>query len=276
MLRTIIRDIWTSRELLAQLVQRDLRLRYRQAVMGFAWALLLPVLTIGAGLIVRMVVSQNLAADIRLSLGGIAIKSWAWAFFAGAMNFGTVSLLTNVQLVTKIYFPREVLPLSTIATQGVDSIIGFGVIFAAGYWLGFHWSWQLLWLPLLILILVLFTTGLVFLFACANLFFRDVKYILSVLLTFGIFFTPVLFEPAMFGGGRWSTLLMFNPLSPVLEALRIVMTDSGSLMEVVTGAKGAVLWTPWYLVYAGGLSVAFLLSGLVAFRRSAAYFAEFY
>ncbi len=275
MLRTILNDVWASRELLVQLIQRDLRLRYRQAVMGFAWALLLPILTIGAGLVIKMVLTQNVASDVHLSLGGIAVKSWAWAFFAGAMNFGTVSLLTNVQLVTKIYFPREVLPLSTIAVQAVDSAIGLGVILVAGPWLQFHWSVQLLWIPLLLAILVLFTTGLVFLFACANLFFRDVKYILSVLLTFGIFYTPVLFEPSMFKA-PWSELLMFNPLSPVLEGLRIAMTNSGSLLTVVHGPKGGVVWSPWFLAYAASVGILLLGAGLVAFRRSAAYFAEFY
>jgi ABC-type polysaccharide/polyol phosphate export permease len=107
MILTIWRDIWASRELLQQLVQRDLRLRYRQAVMGFGWAILMPVLTISAGLIIRSFVAQSGASEGVPSIAGIAIKSWGWSFFAGAMNFATMSLLTNVQLVTKIYFPRS-------------------------------------------------------------------------------------------------------------------------------------------------------------------------
>ncbi|HEY8062543.1 MAG TPA: ABC transporter permease [Gemmatimonadales bacterium] len=275
MIRTILRDLWISRELFLQLVRRDLKLRYRQAIMGFAWALFLPVLTISAGLILRMAFEHNGGSGAAPSLGGIAIKSWAWAFFAGAMNFATVSLLANASLVTKIYFPREVLPLSAIVAQGVDSGFGLAILLLVGYWLGFHWSLQVLWLPVLILALLLLTTGLAFLFACANLFFRDVKYILQVLLTFGIFFTPVLFEPAMFST-RVGHLLMLNPLTPILEGLRLTLVERTSLLHALYTPAGALVWSPWELAYALLSGAACVLVGMVAFRRSAAHFAEYY
>ena len=271
MIRTILRDIWTSRELFAQLTKRDLKLRYRQAIMGFAWALFIPVLTISAGLILRMVFvsAGNAGAP---SLGGIAIKSWAWAFFAGAMNFATISLLSNASLVTKIYFPREVLPLASIVAQGVDSLIGLAVLIIVGPWLGFHWSLALSWVPLLMLSLLLLTTGLALLFACANLFFRDVKYILQVLLTFGIFFTPVLFEPP----AKYAKWMMLNPLSPILEGLRLTVVERTSLLVTIHSASGTVTWSPWYLAYGVGVGIAVTLLGMIAFRKSAAYFAEYY
>jgi lipopolysaccharide transport system permease protein len=276
MIRTILRDLWTSRELFQQLTQRDLKLRYRQAVMGFAWALFLPALTITAGLILRMAFTKS-GSVAAPSLGGIAIKSWAWAFFAGAMNFATISLLSNASLVTKIYFPREVLPLASIVAQGVDSLIGLATLLLAGFWppMGFHWSIELLWIPLLLASLLLLTTGLAFLFACANLFFRDVKYILQVLLTFGIFFTPVLFDPATFGP-KYSKLMMVNPLAPILEGLRLTLVERSSLLEVIRMADGTLVWSPWYLVYALVVGLAATLIGMVAFRKSAAYFAEYY
>lgn len=273
MIRTILRDLWNSRELFVQLTQRDLKLRYRQAVMGFAWALFLPVLTISAGLILRIAFASG-GGNMAPSLGGIAIKSWAWAFFAGAMNFATISLLSNASLVTKIYFPREVLPLASIVAQGVDSLIGLATLLLVGYWMGFHWSLQLLWVPVLIVLLLLLTTGLAFLFACANLFFRDVKYILQVLLTFGIFFTPVLFEPTMFKQyARW---MMLNPLSPILEGLRLTLVEHTSLLHTITSPAGYVVWSPWYLLYAAIVGIAATLIGMVAFRKSASYFAEYY
>jgi len=274
MIRTILRDIWKSRELFIQLTQRDLKLRYRQAVMGFAWALFMPVLTISAGIVLRTAVSSGGGDMAAPSLGGIAIKSWAWAFFAGAMNFATVSLLTNASLVTKIYFPREVLPLASIVAQGVDSLIGFTTLMLVGYWMGFHWSLQLLWVPLLIMLLLLLTTGLAFLFACANLFFRDVKYILQVLLTFGIFFTPVFMEPAMYK--KYAPIMMLNPLSPILEGLRLTMVEHTSLLQTITSPQGYLVWSPWLLVYAVVVGVGATLLGMVAFRKSAAYFAEYY
>ena len=274
MIRTILRDLWTSRELFLQLTKRDLKLRYRQAIMGFAWALFLPALTITAGLILRMALLSGGGTGPAPSLGGIAIKSWAWAFFAGAMNFATISLLTNASLVTKIYFPREVLPLAAIVAQSADSLIGLATLLLVGHWMGFHWSVQLLWVPVLMLSLLLLTTGLAFLFACANLFFRDVKYILQVLLTFGIFFTPVLTEPAMFKQyGPW---MMLNPLSAILEGLRLTLVEHTSLLHTITSSSGYISWSPWALVYSGVVGLACTLLGVVAFRRSASYFAEYY
>lgn len=273
MIRTILSDLWNSRELFLQLTQRDLKLRYRQAIMGFAWALFLPALTISAGLVLRMAFASG-GGTSAPSLGGIAIKSWGWAFFAGAMNFATISLLSNASLVTKIYFPREVLPLAAIVAQSVDSLIGLATLLLVGHWMGFHWSMQLLWVPVLLILLLLLTTGLAFLFACANLFFRDVKYILQVLLTFGIFFTPVLFEPAMFKQyGPW---MMLNPLSPILEGLRLTLVEHTSLLQTIISPSGYIIWSPWALVYAVVVGLAATVIGMVAFRRSASYFAEYY
>ncbi len=275
MLSTIFREVLESHELLGQLVRRDLRLRYRQAVMGFAWALLLPALTIGAGLIIKSVIARGGGAEGSPSIGGIAIKSWAWAFFAGGMTFGTTSLLSNMQLVTKIYFPREILPLSSIAAQGFDSLIGLTVILLLGPWLGFHWSLALIWVPLLVALLVLFTTGLAFLFSCANLFFRDVKYILQVLIMFGIFFTPVFIEPSQ-ASARTGRLLMLNPLGPILEGLRLTLVERQSLAHVVLSANGLPVWTPWHLLYSSVIAIVLVIAGLIAFRRSSRMFAEYY
>jgi ABC-type polysaccharide/polyol phosphate export permease len=272
MIRTILGDLWSSRELFLQLTRRDLKLRYRQAIMGFAWALFLPVLTISAGLVLRLAFAK--VGGATPSIGGIAIKSWGWAFFAGAMNFATISLLANASLVTKIYFPREVLPLAAIVAQAVDSLIGLATLLLVGHWMGFHWSVQLIWVPVLMLCLLLLTTGLAFLFACANLFFRDVKYILQVLLTFGIFFTPVLVDASMFG--KYAPVMMLNPLSPILEGLRLTLVEQTSLLHNIATPAGVTIWSPWYLVYAITIGVVATLVGLVAFRKSAAYFAEYY
>jgi lipopolysaccharide transport system permease protein len=269
MFSLIVKDIWSARELLVQFVQRDLKLRYRQAIMGFAWALFLPALTVGAGLVFRSAMSSQAPGSTVLSIGGIAIRSWAWTFFAGALNFGTISVLANAALVTKIYFPREVLPLSAVLTQGADSLVGLGVLLIAGPWLGFHWSWQLLWFPVLAALLVVLTSGLVFILSCANLFFRDVKYIVQVLLTFGIFFTPVFIDASSYSP-RIARLMMLNPLAPILGALQRAITNDGPMLQVTAH------WNPWYLLYAAVVALVTLPIGMIAFRQGAAFFAEYY
>ncbi len=122
-----------------------------------------------------------------------------------------------------------------------------------------------------------FTAGLALLVSCANLFFRDVKYVVQVLLMFGIFFTPVFFEPEMFGalGAR---ALMVNPLAPLLEGLRLSVVMDHNLLDtlVVQGRHGVVLaWSPWYLVYSAACAIGVFLAGLLLFHRGESKFAEY-
>lgn len=239
--------------------------------MGFAWALLLPMLTISAGLIIRMaVIGSGGAAP---SLAGITIKSWGWAFFAGAMNFATMSLLANISLVTKIWFPREVLPLASVLAQVVDSAVGFAVIAILLPFLGVTLGWPMLWFPVIILLLIALTTGLAYLFACANIFFRDVKYILQVILTFGIIFTPVMLETRQFG--RFASVVMLNPLAPLLEGMRLALIDHHNLAHRLV-VDDRLLWSPWWLGYSAIWAILGLWVGMKLFRNASGRFAEAY
>jgi ABC-type polysaccharide/polyol phosphate export permease len=277
-LRQVITDIWDFRELLQQLTRRDIKIRYKQAVMGFAWALFMPVLVVAAGLIIRWAIATVGGVPLnRASAGELLAKGLAWSFFVGAIGFATPSLSGNTSLVTKVYFPREVLPLGTLGAQLFDSSIGAIAVLVAAPFLGAVLSPALGWIPLLLVLLVAFTAGTCLFLSCANLFFRDVKYIVQVLLTFGIFFTPVLYDPSLLGQ-TGSHLVMLNPIAPILEALRLTIFHGHSLLETFTvttrGGAEIVTWQPWYLAYSaawafGGLSVAAVL-----FHRAEFAFAE--
>jgi ABC-type polysaccharide/polyol phosphate export permease len=192
-------------------------------------------------------------------LGGMGVKALGWAFFVGALGFATSSLVGNIGLVTKIYFPREVFPLSAVITQLIDSTVGSALlaVLLVGFW-GVGISWTSLWAVPLVLLLILLTTGASLLLSCANVFFRDVKYLAQVILSFGIFFTPVFYEPQFFGP-TGSLLMMLNPLSPLLEGLRLAIVEHHNLLVPlsVTLAHGpaVVAWHPWYLAYAALWSV---------------------
>src|SRR5216117_2403928 len=109
------RETWDARELLWQLTRRDINIRYKQSVMGVAWALLLPALIVGSGLLIRIAMATASGHPVESAdLGGVASKSVPWAFFTGAIGFGTASLLSNSTLITRTYFPREVLPASAV------------------------------------------------------------------------------------------------------------------------------------------------------------------
>jgi lipopolysaccharide transport system permease protein len=271
-------EVWEHRELLEQLTRRDIKLRYKQAAMGFLWAVFMPCLIVLSGLIVRYAMAQISGATLRPSdIANIAVKGVGWAFFVGALGFATASLVGNANLVTKIYFPREVLPLSSVGAQSFDSSIGLITLVIILPFLGVRIHPSLAWVPLLLVLLVLFTTGVSLFLACANLFFRDVKYIVQVVLMFGIFFTPIFFEPAMLGP-KGAYLAMLNPLTGILEGLRLSIVEGHNLLEPLTVVvKGVprVAWEPWELAYSAVIAVSGVIGSAVMFRRLQHLFAEY-
>jgi ABC-type polysaccharide/polyol phosphate export permease len=271
-------EVWQHRELLEQLTRRDIKLRYKQAAMGFAWAVFMPCLIVLSGLIIRYAMAQISGQALhQVDIANIAIKGVGWAFFVGALGFATASLVGNSNLVTKIYFPREVLPLSSVGAQSFDTSIGLLTLVIILPLLGVRLHASFAWVPLLLLLLVLFTTGVSLFLSCANLFFRDVKYIVQVVLMFGIFFTPIFFEPAMLGA-KGAHLAMLNPLTGILEGLRLSVVDGRNLLypitEIVKGVERPV-WTPWELVYSAACAVIAVLGAALMFRRLQHLFAEY-
>lgn len=271
-------EVWQHRELLEQLTRRDIKLRYKQAAMGLAWAVFMPCLIVLSGLIVRYAMAQISGAALKQSdIANIAVKGVGWAFFVGALGFATASLVGNSNLVTKIYFPREVLPLSSVGAQSFDTSIGLLTLVLVLPFLGVRLHPSLAWVPLLLLLLLLFTTGVSLFLSCANLFFRDVKYIVQVVLMFGIFFTPIFFEPSMLGP-RGAQLAMLNPLTGILEGLRLTVVEGRSLLHpisvVIKGVERPV-WEPLELVYSAVCAVAAVLGSAMMFRRLQHLFAEY-
>jgi len=255
-----LRELVQRRDLLFTLTWREVQIKYKQSVMGFLWAVLMPGLIVGAGILVRyafaMLRGTPLAVD---DIVTVAVKSVPWAFFVSGLRFATNSLIANADLVTKVYMPREIFPVASILSQFVDFLVAavLLVVFLAILHVGAGWA--LLWVPVLIGILVLQVTGMGLALAAGSLFFRDVKYIVEVGLTFAIFFTPVFYDVTLFP--RWSTLLLLNPVAPVLEGLSAAVLLHRSPDPAWTAYSAA-----WALV---GCAVS-----LAFFKRLEPYFAE--
>jgi ABC-type polysaccharide/polyol phosphate export permease len=273
-----VREILAHRDLLVQLAARDVRIRYKQAVMGFAWAILMPLLIIGAGTLVRIAAVAMTGAKLAASdIGSVTLKAFPWAFFAGAISFGVQSITGNIGLVTKIFFPRAILPLAVVLANLFDLVVGAGALLLLMPFLGATFSWALLWVPVMLVLFIVLTAGFSTVLACANLFYRDVKYITQVAITFGIFFTPVLFDAVQFGP-RGARMVMLNPLAPIFEGLRLSVMQGHNLLEPLTATiRGAtvVAWAPWYLAYTALWAVGTLALGLMLFERTQDLFAEF-
>jgi ABC-type polysaccharide/polyol phosphate export permease len=254
------RELLRNRELLYMISWREIRIRYKQSVMGLLWAVLMPIIITGAGVLVRVVASKVAGHPVTgADIGGIGVKALPWAFFVSALRFGTASLTGNSSLVTKIKFPRLVFPLSSVLTSLFDMAIAIPVLLFLLPFAGARWSITLLWVPVLLLLLVLFTAGLCILFSAANLFFRDIKYLVEVILTFAIFFTPVLYDASL--AGKWRWVLMLNPIAPILDGLN---------SSVVRGQQPDLAWLAYSVVVSGLL----FWFGVVFFRRLEPRFAE--
>ena len=273
-LREIRRELSQCRDLIQQLTLRDIRIRYKQAAFGFAWALLIPAAVVLAGMAVRVALATAAGRHLDTAqLGGMAVKAVPWAFFVGCLNAGTGSLVSNMSLVTKIYFPREVLPLSSVLAQTFDSAIGLTLIAIVLPFLGVTASLQLLWAPVLLLILWTLALAAALFLSRANLFFRDVKYLVQVFLTFGIFVTPVILDAPMFGE-RGARIMMLNPVAPILEGLRLSVVGRHDLLQPLVAPQGFLFWRPWYLAYSAVWAFGGLLIAAILFHRSERRFAE--
>lgn len=265
--------LWSVRGLIREFTLRDLRVRYHQAALGVAWALLMPVLVILAGLVVRLVIAGSNGSGDTGSISGIVVKAVPWSFFAGALGFAVSSLTANAVLVSKVYFPREALPLATVLAQCVDLAAGALMVMVVLGVRGVDLTINLLWVAPLLLLLVLLTTAAALVAACANLFFRDVRYLVQVLLTFGIFFTPVFYDATRLGE-RGAALVMLNPISPLLEGLRLAVVEGHSLAQPLM-IDGMAAWSPWMLAYSAAWAVGGLLVAELLYERLELSFAEY-
>ena len=276
-LAKIIGELWESRDLVVQFMLRDITIRYTQAVMGFAWALVMPLLIVGAGLIFRVVLSTLSNSPIEgASVASLAAKAVPWAFFSGGLTTATQSLLAHSNLIGKVYFPRESIPVASVFSQAPDLLVSLIVVLIVLPIVGIPLHLGTLWGVLMLVLLIVFTIGWALILSCANLFFRDIKYILQVALNFGVFATPVFFEPQMLGK-KGAAIMLALPLTPFIQAMDVAVVRGKSLLEplVLNSPKGpVVVWAPWMLGYASATAVALLCVGLLIFRRASGRFAE--
>ena len=219
-LREIVDEQVVYRELLIQMTYRDLLLRYKQTVMGFAWAIFMPLVNTAMFSVIFMRVAPiNTGVPYPLyAFSGLL----AWNFFASSLRFAVASLTSNASLITKIYFPREIFPLSAVMVTLVDTIFGSLVLVALMVYYHVSIGPALLLLPAVIAVEVMFTCAVALALAMANLFYRDIKYLLELFITIWMFATCVVY-PIAFVGGRMGQVLRLNPMVAIIDAFRAVV-----------------------------------------------------
>jgi lipopolysaccharide transport system permease protein len=257
-LQELIHEQFEFRELLYQMTSRDLLLRYKQTAMGFAWALLTPILNT----VVFSVVFMRVAPiDTPVPYPLFAYCGLlAWNFTASALRFAVTSLTGNTNLVTKVYFPREIFPFAAVAVSLVDYAVAATVLVGMMAYYHVGSLTALVFLPAVLVVHVAFTTALALVLAMANLFYRDVKYLFEVVLTFWMFASAIVY-PVDAVQGTLGTLIRANPMTVIVDGYRRALLY-GTAPDPLSFASTATL------------SLLLLSTAWLLFHRSEFRFAE--
>jgi lipopolysaccharide transport system permease protein len=253
-----LKEAYVYRELLAFLVWRDVKIRYRQTLLGGLWAILQPFIAmlIFSFIFNRLAHVQSDGPPYKLfAYAGLA----PWTFFSTSVTQSSNSLIANHQLVSKVYFPRIFIPLGAIGALLVDLFLSLGLFAAMMLYYRWPLTWAVLWLPLFIAGAVLAAAGSGLILSALNVSFRDVKYAVPFMVQMGLFVTPVIY-PAHYIPQRWQFLLGLNPMAGVVIGFRHALLGSPASWEVV-GVSLAV-------------SVFLFIFGLLIFRRMENRFAD--
>ncbi len=243
-------DLWIYRELFYFLAWRDILVRYKQTMIGIAWALIRPFLT----MVVFSVVFGNLA---KLPSEGVPypILVFAamlpWQFFANSLSESSNSLIVNANLVSKVYFPRLIVPASSVIVSFVDFLISGMILLGLMAWYDFVPSWRILTLPLFILIAFVAAMGAGLWLASLNVEYRDFRYIVPFIVQFGLYISPVGFSSKIVPE-QWRLLYSLNPMVGVIDGFRWAILGGESQIYIPGFALSLVivvliLWTGiWY------------------------------
>lgn len=262
----VFRELVRSRQLLLGLVWKDIRVRYRYTAIGFLWAILEPVALMLILTFVFSVVLADKAAFARPSgdtpyavflLCGLVF----WQFFSNALNNATQSLLESANLVRKVRFTREIVPLAAMGYPLVNLLIGIALLLVLHLLLGGTLTWHALWLLPLLVVQLALAVGLGLLLSCGNVRYRDVGYMVSVALIFGFYASPVFYGLEFVTANKsipaWvSVAYQANPMAGLITAYRDVM------LHATNPAPALILWPALCAVLSVGV-------GLVVFRRAA-------
>ena len=252
-------ELWEYRELLYFLTWRDVMVRYKQTVLGVAWAIIQPVFTM-------VVFSLFFGRLAKMPSDGIPypIFSYAalvpWQFFANGLSASSNSLVGSANLIKKVYFPRLVIPISSVLSGGVDFCLAFLVLLGMILAYGIVPTWNMVWLPLLLLLALVTALGAGLWLTAMNVQFRDVRYAVPFLIQAWMYATPIAY-PSSLLDEPWRTLYGLNPMVGVVEGFRWALLGAET-------APGPVV------LVSALVSIALLVSGAFYFRRMERTFAD--
>jgi lipopolysaccharide transport system permease protein len=253
-----VRELWAYRDLFTTLALRDVKVRYKQTFLGAAWAVIQPVAQMMLFTVIfgrfAQIPSEGYPYAVFVYSGLLP-----WALFASTVTMASGSLVGNAALITKVYFPRLLLPMSAVATPSVDFLVSSSVLIVLLLGYGTGISPAIVLVPLLLVILAVLAIGIGMLLAASTVTYRDVRFLVPFVMQFWMFATPVIYPPTMVPEAyRW--LLWLNPMSGLIDGFRAAFL--GKPLEILP------------LLVAAGFATAALLAGVWLFQRVEEDFAD--
>jgi len=259
-----LRDLWLYRELVYFLTWRDIKVRYKQAVLGITWAIIQPIVTM---VVFTFIFNQflNVKPDEGISEAWYPIFAFAgllpWQFFQGALQRASTSLVSNANLLTKVYFPRLIIPSSAVAAGLVDFAFSFVIMIGLMIYFGVPFTLQLLWLPVFLLVALLTALAVGLWLSALNVQYRDVQHMVPFLLTIWMYISPVVYPIDIINVSKfWQVVYALNPMVGVIQGFRWALFG--------TNPPG------WMFFVSLGMVVLLLVSGIFYFRRMERTFAD--
>ena len=252
-------NIIKYKDLLFELIKREIKARYKQSILGYAWVILVPLINL-------IVLTLVFSFFIRIPTGDTpyAVFLFAglvpWTFTANAITFATNSLVSNSSLITKVNLPREVFPLATILAKLIDFVLMILILFVIMAFFGVTFKFTLLFIPLIFIVHLMFVVGISLILAALNVFYRDVENIIGVFLTIWMYMTPVIYPQELIPS-KLIPIFNLNPMMPIINAYRNV---------IVYGVPPS--WQSF--LYATIISVLVFIVGYKYFKNRARYFAD--
>lgn len=255
------KDLWRYRELFYILSWRDIKVRYKQTVIGAAWSIIRPLLT----MIVFTIVFGKIANLPSEGVAPYAIMVYAamlpWQFFANALSESSNSLVGNANLISKVYFPRLIIPTAAVITSFIDFLISFVIMIVLMVYYQYFPSWQIIMLPLFLLIAFLASMGAGLWLTALNVKYRDFRYIVPFIVQFGMYISPVGFSSSIVPE-KYKLVYSLNPMVGVIDGFR----------WCILGGNINIYW-PGFLT-SMGIVVFFLWLGIYQFRKMEKSFAD--
>jgi lipopolysaccharide transport system permease protein len=256
-------ELWEFRDLLTALGMRDVLLVYKQTLLGVAWVVLQPLLGAAIFAFVFGLLAEMPSGELPYFVFAFA-GMLGWTMFSTTLTAASLVMVNNAHLVSKIYFPRLLLPLSSAFQPVVN--FGVGLLLMAGLMLayGIAPTWRLLLLPVATALLLAFALGLGFWCSSVMVRYRDVRFVVPVAVQFLLYASPVGYSLAALGDkvpGPWQAAYLLNPLASLMELFRWTLLAEGTL-------------NPWWVAYSAAAAVATLVAGAFAFRRAERGFAD--